>query len=421
MALNRIAMAMLAASPFMGCTSSTRAAHPAPPPCAPASQRRPLRVSLYTLPANTEYRAALEQAFECEHRDIDLLLAETDVGRNYDPSEVAQALQTSVDVVEIDTLLLGDVAAKMEALGEGLALAPWGSSPPASEFHPAAIEASTLNGRALGWPHWMCGKFVLSTDEAVASAATVANLRAALGVSGRLAVDLGGSWSVPLLLLDESLDDRQDRRVEFDPAAIRSTDTYLLLREHCRTGDSLPCAKPERRFDTSGALAETGAWDALFDGTWKGYIGYSEHLFSWLPAQRRQAPHATPHIGSLVLGPASHPLWMVDAFVRGPACASHPQCALDAETFVRFASSPEGLAAGMWLQGPDAAPGQGVPRYLLPAAKRAWDDPRVAKDRLYSHLKELASQPGSPAPNGGFAARYVNITPKLRDQMNQAP
>jgi thiamine pyridinylase len=100
------------------------------------------------------------------------------------------------DVVEIDTLLLGDL------VNAGV-IAPF-EKHVSSDWHSAAAAAVQFNQAVYAIPHWLCVYFLFTRDPYVAQSKTINELveRLGAGVFRRLVGNLDASWDLPALYMD---------------------------------------------------------------------------------------------------------------------------------------------------------------------------------------------------------------------------
>lgn len=122
--------------------------------------RTTLRVAMFPVLAGAwgqrEFAKRIEQEFEGLHPDVDLELLVDPSIDYYDPFVVAGWLRSKssdgkkscLSLWQIDTVLLGTLV-DMEAIAEW----PHGDT----DLVRAGYEASRLDGRQYGVPHWLCG------------------------------------------------------------------------------------------------------------------------------------------------------------------------------------------------------------------------------------------------------------------------
>lgn len=392
------ALSLAAALAVAACGGDPEA--PAPTPEAPT----PLSVALYPyLPdaGGDGFRAMLdriEQEFEDDNPDVDLTLRTfDDAGGFYDPEQLSRWLSDPPEaggfhVVEIDTVLLGEIAER------GLA-SPWELPSAGDAFHPAASAAAAWGGVARGVPHWMCGFYVLSEDPAIASAATFDALLAALQAAapeGPTEGNFISDWDLSAMYLSAWADAKG--AADLAAAVTAPVDPALAARladlaGTCSADGQNPCIDGTYLdgWDMPAEHLAAGAAPAMF--------GYSERLHV---ALRAGADPASLHVGRLPLGPAPTPVAFVDALVRRPDC--DVACQDAADRFAAYLTSPS--TYGWLLMSEDAA--DAPPRYLLPAREDVYELPALAADPFYPTLG--ASMVGAvPYPNSGI--------PESRDEL----
>src|SRR6266496_1449339 len=159
----------------------------------------------------------LKTEFEQKNPEIDLVLRSMKAkGDFYDLDQLKSWLipagtNETYDVMEIDTLLLGDLVAL--GLISPLTVAEH------HDWHPAATRSVTINDAIYGVPHLLCGHFVFTRNEAVAKARTVEQLVTALHSIHNNLPDLSGnllgSWNLPALYLDAWADSHPRESLAF--------------------------------------------------------------------------------------------------------------------------------------------------------------------------------------------------------------
>ncbi|WP_394824749.1 hypothetical protein [Pendulispora albinea] len=368
-----------------------------------ATGKRQLKVALFPyLPADVDGKAGLarlrdmlEAKFEEQNPRIDLKLADfdPDAPEFYDKAGLAGWLRNGTyDVIEIDTLMLGEVASE---------LAEW-SSPARFDWHPAGREAITYRGRTYGVPHLLCGHFVYTRDPNVVKARNVMDFADRLKAMPKPAAKLGarfrGSFNLPSFFLDAYEDGHPGASLDGLIARPEFPDQQLVnglgaLVRTCAVGGTNPC------LDDSYPDATVAMDDFAIERT-GAYIGYSESLHRILMKRKDTAPI---YVASAPMGAGSYPLLFTDALVRRKAC--NGACARDAQTFADFLDAPATME--LLMMGDDLE--SGVARYLLPATKSAFKAPRVAANATYREL-ERAIRVGEPLPNHDFYDHVVDGT-----------
>jgi thiamine pyridinylase len=407
MNLQRAMHLLVSASLLVACAGCSSEGDGGPGGSTPP--RTTLRVPLYPyIPdaAGDHFNALsrrIEAEFEAAHPEIDLVVNppcfEDDV---YDPQAISKGLsrepsECGYDLAEIDTFLLGEVVAAG-------AIRPWDELPSGITWHPAAVAASTVEGKLFGVPHWACGFFVFSRDEAVGKARSASALLQALkdapSPAPNMAVNLLGSWDLPAIYLDAWADTNGVAGVAsalaseaYDAAVVQSLRQLAL---ECEENAKNPCTDgtydlPEN-FDLPAQRFAAGEVDAT--------IGFSERLHTILKSLRDPGVASAISIVTAPLGEGNHPLLFTDSFVVSKRCVK--DCAEAAAAFVDYMSAPSTYE---WiLMSEDAAENGRVPRYLMPPSLDVYAAPKLASDPYYAAIK-ADTQAGVSFPNGGLFAK----------------
>jgi thiamine pyridinylase len=389
---------------LVGCGAPASAVSPAQPPAsatpclpagtAPPATRRTLRVALFPyLPdVNHDHLAALaaavEHGFEACRPDIDLVMKPFDPKTEdfYTKDKVVGWLagnaSESYDVVELDTVLLGDVTAAIE---------PWMNVAPSDDWHPAARTAVVAGGKVMAYPHLMCGHFVITRDPEVARAGTASAFAArvnTLGSTRKLVGDFGGSWNLPSLYLDAWADTNGPAHLAsaIGPLDAKVVEDLRSVERLCRTGDGDRCTDGTYHDDPTIAAAELASGEAGV------FVGYSEYLNEVVTRRTDAAPL---YVASAPLGAGSHPVLFTDGLVLRTGCAG--TCQSDARAFAEYLDGAQTYE--MMLMSKDAPSAK--PRYLLPATKSAFRIPSVAADPFYAVLTALVAD-GANFPTSGL-------------------
>jgi thiamine pyridinylase len=119
------------------------------------ASRRQLRVALYPyVPQKADMYWQLEREFEDAHPDIDFRYV--DLGADYYGGQRVEALKTGqADVFEVDAVFLRDLVD-----GKLVQELPSDALSPKDTFLQVASDASTIDGKIYGVPHWVCGSFL---------------------------------------------------------------------------------------------------------------------------------------------------------------------------------------------------------------------------------------------------------------------
>jgi thiamine pyridinylase len=357
-----------------------------------------LRVALFpSIPdpidtRNETLRHFLEQQFENTYPEVDVQIRPLNPADDYHDSGLLRRWLSRTgpgphyDLIEIDAVLLGEITD---------AIVPWFDMR-RDDWLPVAEAAVTFNGRVLGFPHWLCGHYVITRLSDAANANSLAELekvlRRAQGTERDMAGDILGSWNMPALFIDAFRDTyprRDPREAIAEQLDATVLDSFKSLVQLCQADSSNPCL--DGTYDDNDAAVTAfavGKADAL--------LGYSERLHHVFRAVTARAEQAKIHIGPAPLGRGNHPILFVDAFVR-PARLP-PGVDLAARRFAEFMNRPDIHEA--IVMSLDAA-GGAVPRYLLPAMRSAYDAPSVAADPHYKQLRSTVTS-GVPFPREGL-------------------
>ncbi|WP_205525556.1 hypothetical protein [Pyxidicoccus trucidator] len=384
---------------------------------ARSNERVTLRVPIYPyIPdaAGDQFASMLtriETEFEHQHPDVDLVLNPSCFQDDfYEPSMLARSLkgegECSYDVVETDTVILGELVATG-------AVRPWSRLPAQAVWHPAGVAASVHEGRLYGIPHWLCGHFIISRDEDVSRARTVSDLLHALEARQTpepdLAADLLGSWNLPALYLDAWADTNGAWRIESAVTTARYDANVLdglrRFTQACESNGANPCVDGTYNddFDLPAKRFAQGQADAT--------MGYSERLhviLKNLPAGQRASELK---LSSAPLGNGDRPILFTDSYFLSVRCTG--ACEQAARRFVEYMSRPSTFE---WiLMSEDAPAGARVPRYLVPATLDAYAMPKVRQDPFYPVIGLEVLQ-GMPFPNEGL----LDIRGQMRDDIQEA-
>ena len=370
-----------------------------------------LHVALYPyIPdaASDGYRgllARIESEFETQHPEVDVRLAPPDPtsGAFYDFDSLRMMLTAEpgaggFDLVEVDAALLGELI-------DSQLVRAWTTPPGRSDWHPAALQAVTIQGQSYGVPHWLCSHFMFSRERAMVEAVSAEQLATALrnatpstpGMAGKFA----GNWDLTALYLDAWVDTYGGGSLDSvlppaDSSVIRSL--RAVVRE-CRTGTSNPCLAGGR----FGASAEAAA-EAFADGHVDAFIGFSEHLHAML---RRAGRDSSIKLSLAPLGAGKRPIVFVDALVLRRGCDA--VCEAAAGAFAAYLNQPE---TQEWItMAQDGGP-RAIPRYLMPATLSAYQQPSLKADRYYPEIFS-ASRKAIPYPIRGLVWNWTEARLRL--------
>ncbi|WP_438024638.1 extracellular solute-binding protein [Sorangium sp. So ce233] len=343
--------------------------------------------------------------FEKTNRCVSVTLADP-ADALYSPEVLARYLgdaEPHFDVVELDTILLGEVK------DQGVIKA-WPDDIDTTDWLPSAKAASTIGSQVYGVPHLMCSEFIISRDKKILEAATASDLVKALqapaAAAPSLVGDAAGSWTLPSLYLDAW----RDTYPKGDVAAAISTKLDRAVVGHlkrvlgqCDVNGSNPCITPESKYDD-----KTSAAEELGRAQVAAAFGYSERLhFALRAAKEAGKDPESIGIAPAPLGDGNSPLLFTDSFVIRRNC--NDQCAAAAREFVSYVNGPDTMK---WYLFAEECAEEVPPRYLIPATRSAFELPEVKGDKRYSVIRG-AIESGAPFPNHGL----YDIRKKMRDEI----
>lgn len=347
--------------------------------------------------------ATLESWFEAANPEIDLEITIDPNMDLYSFSTLATLLGTgagSVNMVEIDTLLLGDLVAQsiVQPLPfpvDGLGLLP------------TALAAAEVDSTSYGVPTYLCGNYIYSWDAGIGGVDSGQGLIDFLTQhpdpgATPLIGNFEGSWTLPSLYVDAWADSHTNDPTQvataYDlPLDQPTMDIFSLVVDLCGVNGG-PCL--------DGTYADNTVAETLFaQNQANGFVGFSERLFYIL--QARGGDVNLPFVISAPLGVGSNPVMFVDALVLNPVCTG--QCATDAETFSNFMSS---LQVRVLIAFSDDVSPKTFPRYLLQALASFYTTAPGSQNLVYQQLAPfvLASQ---AFPNQGFPEARLQLNPAL--------
>lgn len=373
---------------------------------------RPLKVVLFPyIPDSAgdgfaSLKQRLEADFERAHSDIDVDIvfdANLDL---YDLDEGGTLNQLlgegagAAQVVEIDTLIMGDLVSKgwvqPVALEAGVA-------------HPAAEEAVSIAGQSYGVPTYLCSYVVYSNSPNLSSATDGESLVQVLtdvapGVRP-LAANYSGSWTLPSSYLDAWADTNptgvlsQALTLPLDAPTLDSFDD--VVKSCALEAGVNPCL--------DGTYADNAqAEEAFASGQANGFMGYTERLFF---IRKANPGMALPEVISVPLGTGSAPAVFVDALVVNAQCMG--TCAEDARAFTGFMKDP---AVRSLIAFSGDAPQGTTPRYLLQASQDFYQQEPARMDPMYQKYVQFLSG-ARPYPNQGFPQNRRALQAALKDAL----
>jgi thiamine pyridinylase len=291
------------------------------------------------------------------------------------------------DIVEFDTIFLGNIVTA--------AAPPEWHFPPLSNWFPAGLAASKVNGTLYGIPHLLCGYFVFSATPAVTAATTAAQLTTALNNAPphdfKMNINLLGSNTTGALYLDVF-------SMQNGPAGVQNAMTARPLNAAtianmqglstaCRFNGTNPCY--DGTYRDGAALVNSYTHDRTVAA-----IAYSEVLHDLIPAAPRMAPAP--------LGSGKPPLLFTDSLVMNHRCDATCQDA--ASSFATYLTSSTTFQ--WFLLGQDTH--TAIPRYLMPSTQSAYTT-AVMQNNYYSGPILAASRAGVAFPNTGFIEARASL------------
>ncbi|MDM3846676.1 MAG: extracellular solute-binding protein [Aphanizomenon gracile PMC638.10] len=345
--------------------------------------------------AQDQYQALLtriESEFETQNPSIDLVLKPLNPDEEgfYNLDTLKQWLSNSTNeqngyhLVEIDTLLLGDLVKANVAKA-------WNNPENTKDWYPAGLNAVTINGNIYGIPHLLCGHFIFSRNDQVVKTKSVDKILTILQSITpdipNLAGDLTGSWNLPALYLDAWADTYGTKEIDsalspnLDKLVIKS---FKKFANNCQVGDANPC------FDKYGDV-DSGA-EAFINNQVDAFFGYSERL-SYI---FKNGINPDVKLASLPLSEGSNPVLFVDALVLRQDC--NQTCQNAANKFAAYLDNPN---TQEWILSSKDAGVNGIPRYLIPATYSAFKTDSLHKDSYYKTLEKVIKN-AVPYPNSGF-------------------
>ncbi|CAF2998603.1 unnamed protein product [Rotaria socialis] len=343
-----------------------------------------LKVALYpSLPDpsgdnNTGLLQFITDEFNKVYPDIALQLRPLSINDSfYDLDLLSKWLMadgTGYDIVEIDTLILGDL------VNIGLVAPQFINSTSQADWHIAANMAVHINNAVYGFPHLMCTYFLFTRGERIAAASTIDQLIAALGdipsEDYRLIGNMDSSWDLSLLWIN-SYQESSKSSAEAAANAMHgytknSFKNILKLTGLCnRSRGENHCLDGTFKKDSNmpTVLFKENKTAAMFD--------FSEKLFSILKDGNLD-DYDNIKLIPLPIGTAhNQPLFFTDAFVFRRNMSDDVLNA--SRLFAEFMGTPRMQAV---VVGSGDKPGS-IPRYLLPMSKSAYDDPLLVNNRFY--------------------------------------
>jgi len=404
-------LAALIVAGLAGCAAGTP--RPAPAPTAaqavaapPAAAAAPLRAVLFGyIPDSAKdklqaLRHALTERFQAAHPRVSLTVTIDSNLDLYDfkpGGELGTLLGSgagAVDVVEVDTLLLG-------ALVDSGWVQPLATDN--REVVPAAQAAAVVGGKVYGVPTYLCSNVIYAHDgglAAVQDGPALLRFLSALPARTPLVGTYHGSFTVPSVYLDAWADTNGASGLAgayLPPVDGKTMGSLAPLVASCASGGKNPC------LDKTYADG-TGAESAFATGQANGFFGYTERLFYILDAAPSQP---LPSVISAPLGLGSHPVMFVDALVVNPHCTG--PCLVNAMQFIDFMSQ---LGTRNLIAFSQDSPAPTFPRYLLQARTDFYQDALARNDPFYPSFWQIV-RAAVAFPNQGFTADYLTLGPAV--------
>ncbi|UJR18250.1 hypothetical protein I4U23_005153 [Adineta vaga] len=314
-------------------------------------------------------------------------------------SNLLQPNESGYDVVEIDTLVLGDL------VDIGLVSPQVNYTYPSTEtydWHPAAYSAVQVNQATYAYPHIMCA-FFLFTHGDVTNMNPIHTLeelekyvnKTGAGQPFRLVGNLDSSWTMTALWMDSHRDQSMlTSRAEAEALHGYEYLSFKPMKKFARLCDLFwrtnPCLDGTFKKDVElpAELFGNKHSPAMF--------GYSERLFYILKYGLLSNPQEIK-IQPIPFGDSTYkPSFFNDAYVFRRNLS--PEKLTAAQAFVKFMASPRMQAAVVANE--DFSTTKPY-RYLLPMARSTYFEPVIRQDRFYASYFHDPSARGTSYPNTG--------------------
>lgn len=377
----------------------------------PDAERRRLTVALYPYVPHPEVMFAdAKRAFEKEHPEVEVVEVNLfDHYYKYDSKKNDSIIQTTANVMEIDSVFLDDLASKLTPL-------PASAVPREGDLAKAAVDVAKRNGIWLGSPHWLCSDFVFTTKAKPFTGLSLKALEQFVGhhpkTGAGLLADIMGSSTLGELYLDEVVD-----RTGTLSAGLAALPPFPLPGAWTAPGADVGSitrlldlcdADDCRRNDYHNGQAASSYEADFAHKRGVALVGYSEATYEILHALKgADCASAGSCIASddIVVAPLPladrgvHPFVWVDTLaINKESCTG--TCLDDAAAFIAMMNDDAHLRGDL-LTALDA------PRYLLPA-KVTLDDELRAKAPLYDRFRSLTRDaPPALAPRLGETLRAI--------------
>jgi len=371
--------------------------------------QRTLNIMLYPyIPdANNDnfagYVARIEEEFESQNPDIDLIL-EMDVADNTYDLATLESLYTAdgPDAIEIDLMMLGYVVEQ-----------GWASpieNYDTSNLLQLPITASTIDETLYAMPSRICSLYLFSYEENIAQATDSTDLIEQISIDNPQGEERGllgefyGETSLPTYYTSfyGGIYGNTDLSVAFsDPTDEQTIEIMSELFGDCTFEGENWCLSDHYK-------SEAGAPQDFSNGESLAYIGFSESLNYMLNVNEQEV-----YIEPAPFGNTIDPIFYTDAFtVNTAACTG--QCAADAQTFAQYYASVD---TQLWTNlAWDAE--NSPPRYLLSANQAFYDQDAVLDDPYYQSF-ETALSGGFPFPSEGFPEARDTMFPEICESIDE--
>lgn len=371
----------------------------------------------------------IKREFESEHPDITITV--TNEWDPYDVDKVAACFKKeSFDILEVDTILLGEVVDK--GVVQKLDLSQYGMQ---DDFLAAGIDAVTYNGECYGVPTLNCANFLIEliagdvppeSREILCSLETgdhsLGDLKDVVrryhvffkGVSPMVG-NFRGKWTLPLMYLDAYVDkhgkDSVDEGVDapIDDETVRNVKWFMKLDEDTDGGNK----GVRSEYDSDSARdKDISKSDNIM------MYGYSEWLSLAMADKMCEKKHV--HASCIIappLGKDNYLLTFTDAIIVNK---SHFSDKKREEAIVKFMKFYTGLsfrnkyAKGVDLKEPHP------PRYVIISRKDFYTEGFGKDNKNYQKLR-AALDFSIAAPNHGLAARHEKMNAMLVDKLHLPP
>ena len=381
----------------------------------------------------------IEQEFEKQHPEIDLTPI-TD-WNPYSVEDVVDCLTSkerddeSFDIVEMDTVLLGEVVDK--GVVQRLDLARFDLN---DALFPAAVDAVTYKGNCYGVPTLNCANFLMelissnvppSDSEILCSLKkgdhSVEDLRQVIrryhclfkGVSP-LVGNFRGKWELPMLFIDAYIDKYgKNRANEAVDAPIDSPDNADIL-ENMKWFMGLDDSPDGTNKGESGEYSDGPPVKDITDSDHIMMYGYSEWLSQVMADKMAKQKHI--HASCIIsppLGKENNLLTFTDALVvNNSRFAEQNKCPAITK-FIKFYTSlsfRNKYAEGQDLKEPHP------PRYVIVSRKDFYTSTHGfgAKNKKYQELHEALTN-AVACPNHGIVGRHKEMYEMLVDKLHLPP